>query len=186
MDPASMATIGIGASAVGAGVGAIGNLENAQAQKEALQYQAALAQQQAAIDLQLSTREIMAGGVEAIKAGFQTATVRGAQRAGFGAGNIMGATPGRVMASTTQQGQWQQQIIASNAMGRAYRLQVDAAGQQGKAALATLGASQAQIAGDIGATSSILGGVASVGTKVAQYGTQFGGTPGSSFFNAPA
>jgi len=177
--------VGMGASAVGAGVSAIGAMETGTAQNQAMLYQAGVAQQQAAINLQQSTREIMGGGLEAYQKGLKIAQQVGMQRVGFGAGNIAGATPQRVVAGTIQQGQLAQQVIAGNAMNRAYRLQVAAASDEAQANLYKFEGAQAQTAGDIGATASILGGVGSVGTKAMQFGQSFPSF-GSSFFNASA
>jgi hypothetical protein len=182
-----MGIVGMGASALGAGVSAIGAMETGTAQNTAYLYQSAVAQQQAAINLQESTREIMGGGLEAYEKGLKVAEQRGEQRVGFGAGNISvsSATPQRVMEGTTQQGQLAQQVIAGNAMNRAYRLQVAAASDEAQANLYKFEGAQAQTAGDIGATASILGGVGSVATKAMQFGQSFPSF-GSSFFNAQA
>lgn len=173
----SFAAIGLGASALGAGVQAVGALQTASAQAAQLKYQAGVAQMNAQVAAAEAVRYQQEGAVQAQEVGLRYAQTRGAQRAAYGAGNISGVTPARVMASTTAVGQEQEAITRANAAYKTYGAQVQQASDVAQAGADLAGAAQAQTAGGISALGTVLGGVGSVSTKYAQLGASFGSNP---------
>lgn len=180
-DPVSLAAIGMGTAAAGAATGAIGSLFQGQAQSNMYKYQAGVAQVNATVAKQDSTYATEAGNVEATNSGMRTRAEVGATRVGFGAGNVSGASTGRVIASETEIGQENQATIRANAAKRAYGFDVKAAGDTATAGAMDVAATTSEESGELGAISSIIGGAGSVASKWAQYGQSFGktsGTPG--------
>ena len=175
-DPISIAAIvGAGASVAGAGVSAYGNLAKGQADSSMYQYQAGVAQVNAKIAQQDANYALQSGEVQGQQAGMRERQVLGATRAGFGASNVEGASKNAVISSEIQVGQQNQGIIAANAAKRAYGFEVGAASDTAQAGALGVAADTSKTAGDIGAVSSILGGVSSVSSKWMQAYPAFAG-----------
>lgn len=171
-----LALAGIGAGAAGSVIGALGKLGQGQSEAQMYNYQAGVAAVNAQIAKQDANYTLDAGGVQQQQAGMRERATIGATRAGFGASNVAGASKNAVVSSEIEVGQQNQGIIAANAAKRAYGFEVGAASDTATAGALDFSASNAKTAGDIGAVSSILGGVSSVSSKWLQMGPAFGGT----------
>ena len=179
-DPVSIAAIvSAGAAVAGAGVSAYGSLSKGQDESQMYNYQAGVAKVNAQIAKQDANYTLAEGGVQGQEAGMRERAVVGATRAGFGASNVAGASKNNVISSEIEVGQQTQGIIAANAAKKAYGFEVSAAGDTATAGADVFAASNAKTAGDIGAVSSILGGVSSVSSKWLQMGPAFGGGGGT-------
>lgn len=175
-DPVTMmAVIGGGAAAGGAITGAIGSEAKGQSEAQMYNYQAGVAKVNAQIAKQDANYALEVGGVQGQQAGMRERATIGATRAGFGASNVSGGSKNAVIASEIEVGQQNQGIIAANAAKRAYGYEVGAAGDTATAGALGFAAGNAKTAGNIGAVSSILGGVSSVSSKWLQMGPAFGG-----------
>ena len=164
-----LAPQGLVGSLVGSVVNASGQQEQAQAQAEAAAYQAQVAQNNAAIAQSNAKLDIQAGETAAVNQGFKTRAAVGSARANQGAS---GVDPNTGSASAVQAGQ--QEIgyldaltLRSDAAKKAYGQEVAATSETAQAGLETLEAGQAQEAGTIGATGTLLSGVSTVGTNFA-------------------
>jgi hypothetical protein len=173
-DPVTLTAITIGATAAGAGVGALGKLGQGQSEAQMYNYQAGVARVNAQIAKQDANYTVAAGGVQQEQAGMRERANIGATRAGFGASNVAGGSKNAVVSSEIEVGQQNQGIVAANAAKRAYGFEVGAASDTATAGALDFSATNAKTAGDIGAVSSILGGVSSVSSKWLQMGPAFG------------
>ncbi len=171
-DPLTLAALG--ATAGGAAIGAFGKLAQGQSESQMYNYQAGVARVNAQIAKQDANYTLEAGGVQGQEAGMRERATIGATRAGFGASNVAGGSKNAVIASEIAVGQQNQGIIAANAAKRAYGFEVGAASDTATAGALDFAGSNAKTAGDIGAVSSILGGVSSVSSKWLQMGPAFG------------
>lgn len=178
-DPITIAALG--ATAGGAIMGAVGSAAKGQSEAQMYNYQAGVARVNAQIAKQDANYTLEAGGVQGQQAGMRERATIGATRAGFGASNVGGTSKNAVISSEIEVGQQNQGIIAANAAKRAYGYEVGAAGDTATAGALDFSASNAKTAGDIGAVSSILGGVSSVSSKWLQMGPAFGGTDSLEF-----
>lgn len=172
-DPITLTALA--ATAGGAVVGAIGKEQQGSAEANMYNYQAGVAQVNAQIAKQDANYAIEAGGVSAQEAGMRQRAELGATRAGFGASNVAGGSQNKVISSEIEVGQQTQGIIRANAAKRAYGYEVGAASDTAQAGAFGAAAETSKTAGDIGAVSSILGGVGSVSSKWLQLGPAFGG-----------
>lgn len=172
-DPITIAAIG--ATAGGAIMGAVGSEAKGKSEAQMYNYQAGVARVNAQIATQDANYTLAAGGVQGEQAGMRERATVGATRAGFGASNVAGASKNAVVSSEIEVGQQNQGIIAANAAKRAYGFEVGAASDTATAGALDFSATNAKEAGDIGAVSSILGGVSSVSSKWLQMGPAFGG-----------
>lgn len=172
-DPLTIAALG--ATAGGAIMGAVGKEAQGQSEAQMYNYQAGVARVNAQIADQDANYTLQAGGVQSQQAGMRERATIGATRAGFGASNVSGGSKNAVVSSEIEVGQQNQGIIAANAAKRAYGFEVGAASDTATAGALDFSASNAKTAGDIGAVSSILGGVSSVSSKWLQMGPAFGG-----------
>lgn len=177
-DPVTLAAIGMGASAGGSAISALGSIGKGSAEASMYNYQAGVARVNAQIAKQDANYTLEAGGVQSQQAGMRERATIGATRAGFGASNVAGGSKNAVISSEIEVGQQNQGIIAANSAKRAYGFEVGAASDTATAGALDFSASNAKTAGDIGAVSSILGGVSSVSSKWLQMGPAFGkGSP---------
>lgn len=175
-DPITLLAItGMAATAAGAGVSAFGKLTQGQSESNMFGYQAGVAKVNAQIAKQDANYTLAAGGVQGEQAGMRERAGIGATRAGFGASNVSGGSQSKVIASEIEVGQQNQGIIAANAAKRAYGFEVGAAGDTASAGAFDVAGKTSKTAGEIGAVSSILGGVGSVSSKWLQMGPAFGG-----------
>lgn len=167
-----MADFGIGEIALGASllsgvVGAGGAIYGGMAQKSMYDYQANVAQMNAKIAQQNAAYEVAQGETQAQIQGMKTRATVGAIRAQQGASglDINTGSSVEVRAGESEIGAFDQAVIRSNAQRRAYGFEVEAAGDVAQAALDREAGNTAELAGDIGGVSSLLGGIGSFGSK---------------------
>lgn len=166
-DPFTMAAIGMAASAASAGVSAVGSMQAGDASAKAYQYQAGVAEVNKKIAQQNADYQLKTGDTEAqqygMKSKFQQGTIRAGQASsGF---DVDTGTNARVQDSQSRISRIDQSQIRTNAGRRAYAYDVEAYNKGASADMARSSASNAETAGQIGALSSIVGGVSSVATK---------------------
>lgn len=166
-DPVSLTAITLGATAVGSITQAAGSIFGGLAGSAAYKYQAAIAQMNAKIAQQNAQYETAVGEVQAQQQGMKTRAEIGQTRATQGASglDLNSGTAVSVRASEAELGAEDQAMIRSNAARRAYGQEVIAAQETAQGQLDTMAASTSQTAGEIGAFSSILGGVGSFSDK---------------------
>lgn len=157
---------------VSTAVSAYSAYSSGQAKSAADKYQAGVAQINQQIAKQSADYAIAAGEVEAQQAGMKTRAQVGETIAQQGAGGLAigGGSNARVVQSEKEIGAENVGIIRSNAAKRAYGYEVEAVGESAKGNLLTMASSQAKTAGNLGAFSSIVGGVGSVATKWSKAG----------------
>ena len=196
-DPVTLAGVGLGSTLAGGLASAFGSEYSGKAAAGMYNYQAGVADVNATLAKQDAVYAESAGEVEAQQSGMKTRTQVGQTRADFAAGNVNAGTgtAGKVIASETEIGQFEQAQIRQNAAYRAYGFNVKGAEDVAQAGAYRTAAATSTTAGDIGAVSSILGSVGSVSSKWAQAGQSFGnngpfsnlggglGVPGSSMFS---
>jgi hypothetical protein len=180
---ATLAGIGLASSAAGGIMGAFGSEYSGQANKTMYGYQSGIA----AINSQLAKSDAeyarVAGEREAEIAGLKGREIVGATKAGYAAGNIdptTGSAKG-VLTSEAFVNAANQNTIRANAAKRAYGFEVTAAEDTAQSQLYTMAGNTSATAGNIGAVSSLLGGVGSVSSKwlAGQQAGIFGGSSGS-------
>lgn len=171
--PTALATIAGGANAGGAVLGAIGALTTGNANAAMYNYRAGMAQINKQVADQNAQYSIETGGISAEEKGLQGGQVIGATKvAQSGAGiDVNSGTAKVVRENQTSAVAEDQSIIRWNAAKKAYGHEVEAAQDTAESVLDTSAASTAKTAGEIGALSSILGGVSSVASKWSQANT---------------
>ena len=176
-DPVSLAGVGLGSSLVGGFASAFGSEYSGKAAAGMYNYQAGVAQTNAALAAQDAVYAESAGEVEAQTSGMRTRAQVGQTRVDFAAGNIDASrgTASKVLSSETEIGQFEQAQIRQNAAYRAYGFNVKGAEDVAQAGAYKTAAATSLVSGDIGAVSSILGGVGSVSSKWSQASQSFGG-----------
>jgi hypothetical protein len=134
-------------------------------------YRAQVAQNNAIIARQNAEADTAAGNARAEQAGQRSAATMGAILAGQGASGIDVNTgsAAAVQKSERMLSQEDALTIRSNAAMQAYGYQTQAATNAEQAALYGAEATNAPLAGDIGAGGTLLSGAASVGSKYAQW-----------------
>lgn len=165
--PGAVAGVGMGAQAAGSIVGAIGSIWQGQAQSQMYNYQAGIAKVNQQIEQQNANYALQVGEVAAQQSGLQTKAVVSGTKAAQGASNIdvnSGSTTA-VRSSETELGQENEAIIRADAAKRAYGYSVGAFQQGAQAEIYKTSAATSITAGDIGAASSLLGGVSGVSSK---------------------
>lgn len=185
----AMGVIGIGASIAGGITAAEGAKTTAAAQQQTYNYQAGVAQINSAIDLQNADWARNQGDAEAMQYGMKEgqtlANIKTAQAASGIDVNSGSAVDVRSSARTV--GAIDTAQIRSNAAKVAYDYDVKSTSDLNQSTLDIMGGQNAIVAGDIAATTSILGSVSSVASKWTQ-GQQAGlwggtakSTPGVGF-----
>jgi hypothetical protein len=175
-DPTTMIAVGgMAATAIGGLVGAMGSSYTGQAQAAAYNYKAGLATVNSQIAKQNADYEIATGEVEAQQSGMKTREMVGQEKAIAGASGLDVNTGSKaaVVQSTEEIGGENQAVIRSNAARRAYGYDVQALQFEAESQLDKGAATMAKTAGDIGAVSTILGTMGSLGSKYIQ-GKQIG------------
>ena len=177
-DPVSLTLAGIGmASSIAGGVvGAEGAKYQGQAQANMYGYQAGVARVNATLAQQDANYATTAGEVEAQTAGMRTRAQVGQTKATIAAGNLdtSSGSGSKVLQSETEIGQFNEATIRANAAKRAYGFNVAGAQDVAQAGAFDVAAATSKTAGDISATSSILGAVGSVSSKWTQANQSFG------------
>lgn len=176
MGPASIAQTSVGATAAGGVVSAISSILGGESQAGMFKYQAGVAQLNERIAKQNADWSRAAGVVERQQAGmesrFKIGTTKVAQAAG--GFDVNAGTNVIVRESEGEVGRHNQDLITSNAAKRAYGFDLEAVKEKAQAGVYEAGAEKAEMAGGIGAVSSILGSASSVASKWLQYGPAFG------------
>src|SRR5262252_10255297 len=162
--------IGLGSSIAGGITGAIGSVTQGNANAAMYNYQANLALVNAQIAKQNAAYELALGETQAQMSGMKTRAVISQTRATQGAGglDVNSGTNVKVRESELQVGQFDEAMIRNNASRRAYGQEIQAFEDTAQSQLDQYAASNAKTAGEIGAASSILGGVGSFASKWTQ------------------
>lgn len=165
--PAAIAGVGLVASAGGAITSAIGSVFQGQAQAAQYNYQAGVARVNQTLAQQDANYALAAGEVEAQQQGMKTRAEVGLTRAVQGASNVDVNTgsSSQVVKSEIEIGQENEALVRADAAKRAFGYNVEAAKQGAQAGVYTSAAKTSIEAGQLGAVSSILGGVGSVSSK---------------------
>jgi Tfp pilus assembly protein FimV len=164
---APLAIVGIGASLVGGVVSAYGAEAKGQADQAMYNYQAGVAKLKAQIAQQNAEYAVRSGGSAAYQSGLKTGETVGVQKAAQGASGVdvnTGSTKA-VRDTTTQLGEYDQQLIRENYAKKAYGYEVERETKTAEAGADVVAGEQAKKAGDINAFASILGSVGSVASK---------------------
>lgn len=191
MSAGAMAGVGLLSSVAGAITGAVGSVYQGSANAAMYTYQAGVAQINSVLAKQDANWAIESGNVEAQQAGMKAREQIGLTRVAQGAGNI-DVNTGSARAVTNSEGEIARQnqaIIESDALKKAYGFSVQSAKDVAQAGAYQTAAQTSQTTGDIGAISSLIGGVGSVSSKFSSGSTSgafanLGGglVPGSSMW----
>ena len=176
-DPATLAVVGMGASA-GAGIaGAFGSLFGGQAQSDQLSYQAGVAKMNQQIAKQNADYSKYVGEVEAQRVGMEGRSRIGSITAAKGASGVeVGSGSAQdVIGSQLDITQHDEATTRANAARKAYGHEMEGFEQGEQAKLLEKGAKNTKTASYINAASSLLGGASSVASKWSTYKTNFGG-----------
>ena len=180
-DPATLAMVGMGASAGGSLLQAFGAVSGGDAAASMYSYKAGVAQLNAKIAKQNADYSRATGEVEAQQSGMQTRYQIGQTKVAQASSNLDVNTGSAeaVRESEAEVGQENEAIIRSNAARRAYGYEVEAVKDESESQLDTMAASQSKQAGYLSGLGSIISGTASVSSKWLQYSSAFGGNPTS-------
>jgi len=177
--PAWMGYASLGASALGGVTGAVGAYQQGQAEAGAARYNAALAKENAAVAQQNAVIASQSGEQQAAMQEQRTRATVGAIKAGQAASGIDVSTGSAVdvRSSAAELGELDALTVRSNAAREAFGYTQQAAGMKAQSALDEYQAETAATAGEIGAASTLLGGVGSAASKYYAYKLQggFGG-----------
>lgn len=178
-DPATLATISIGASAAGGLTKAFGSFFGGEAQSSMYQYQASVAQVNKKIAEQNADYAIKAGESTAQREGMKGRYEFGAMKTGRAASGFQVGTGSnaKMLESKEAINTYNQSVIRSNAAKQAYGYKIDAMTAASQAQLYTMAASNAETAGIIEGIGSLVGGAGSVSSKWFQYSVG-AGSPG--------
>jgi hypothetical protein len=167
----ALAIAGVAASVIGAGVGAMGAISSANAQSAAAKYNAQVAQQNQQIAQQNATQAGQAGEQQAAMSEQKTRAEVGAIKTSQAASNVdvNSGSAVDVQSSAASLGELNAITIRGNAAKQAYGYETQGTGFANQATLDTSQAASATTAGEIGAGSTILGGLGSAGSTYAKY-----------------
>lgn len=172
-----LAGIGIGATLIGGVTSAVGALGTGASQQAMYNYQAGVAQLNSKIALQNADYAQTAGDTAGYQSGLKTGAVVGQQKADQGASglDVNSGSAAAVRTSTTNLGQYDQDLIATNYAKKAYGYEVESATQTAAAGADVIAGNNAVTASDISAAGTVLGTVGSVSSKWLQANSTFGG-----------
>lgn len=164
---AAMGAVGMGATLAGGITSAIGAEKTGEAQQAAFNYQAGVARINSQIDLQNADYARQQGENEATQFGMKAGQQGAAIKAGQAASGLDVNSGSAVAVQGSQRTITSMDLsrIRSNAAKTAYDFDVRSTMDLDQATLDVMGGQNAKIAGDINATSSILGSVGSVASK---------------------
>jgi hypothetical protein len=164
-------------SAIGAGVGAVGAISSANAASASANYNAQVAQQNQQIATQNATLAGQAGEAQAAQQQQKTRAEVGAIKTSQAAGNIdvNSGSALDVQSSAASLGELNAITIRGNAAKEAYGYETQSTSFENQAQLDAAQSSSDMTAGEIGAGSTILGGLGSAGSSYAKYMTQSSG-----------
>lgn len=180
MPSVSLPTVMMAATAAGAVTSAAGAMEQGAAGQAAANYQAAVAANNAKIANQNAAWDIQSGEIQAANRGLRARAQVGAQKASQGAGgvDVNTGSASDVRAGTAEMGMLDALTIRSNAARQAYSAEVQGVSDTAQSQLDIMQGEQSEKAGDIGAATSLLNGVSTVGSKYALWQKQFGASGG--------
>lgn len=158
---------------LGAGVKAYGSIQAGQAKQAQSMFQASIATRNQLIATQNADYSRQVGEVDAQTAGIKTSQTVGLEKAGQGASglDVNFGSAAQVRDSTQEIGWHDQQVIRSDAARKAYSYTQEAVNQGIQSQMYMKAGEDAETAGEIGATSSILGGMSSTADKWAKAAT---------------
>ena len=173
-DPVTM--IGAGAGIASSLLGAFGAEKAASAKSQQDQYLAGVARINAQIDRANADRDLQAGGIAGMEEGLKSAQQIADTKARQGASGFITDTGSnaQVTADQTKASQFDQDVIAWKTQIAAYGDNTKAATADSSAGMYSAASANDSAAGDIGALSSVLGGVTSVATRWTQSANAFG------------
>lgn len=165
------------AGLAGAGVSAYGQVKQGEAIASSEAYKAQVAENNAAIGRQNAVLDIQAGEISAVNKGLVTRAKVGSEKAQQGAAgvDVNTGSAADVRTGTAELGMLDSLTIRSGAAKKAWSDEVAATSDTAQAQLDRAAGSQAEEAGAIGATGSLLSGAATVGKNYASWQTQYGG-----------
>lgn len=175
---ANLGAIGAITSIGAAGLGAVGSIEQGNATSAADKYNAQIAANNAIIATQSANYAGAAGTAQAEQAGLQSRAKLGALVANEGASgvDINSGSNLQVQSSARELGELNAITIRSNAARTAYGYQVQGANDTAESTLDSMAANNATTAGEIGAASSVLGGLGSAASNYAKFTMNGGGS----------
>lgn len=172
IDPISIAAIAsVALSAVGAVAGAAGAAQQGAASADAARYQAQVANNNALIAEQNAQRASRVGAEKATREGLKSRAMVGAAIAGSAAAglDVNSGSPIDVIQTNREIGRLDQEQEVTNAAVTAYGYRAQGTNFKAESGLDEAKASQAEIAGDIGAFGSLLGNAGSIAGKYASF-----------------
>jgi hypothetical protein len=177
---ATLAYIAVGASVAGAGVAAYGSIEASEAQAASAKYNSEIATQNAVLAQRNATSAAQAGEQQVAVQQQKTRSEVGAIEANQAASNINvdSGSAVDVRSSAAELGELNALTVRSNAAKQAYGYETEAVGYKEQAALDTSAAEQDITAGEIGASTSLLGGLSSASTNWLNFAGSTGLNPG--------
>lgn len=155
---------------LGAGVKAYGNIQEGEAKNAQAQFQAGIAEHNKILAYQNADYSRQVGEVDAQTSGLKTGQIIGQQKAAQGASNLDVNFGSNVQVRESQHeiGWHDQQVIRSDAARKAYAYEQEGVTQTMQADLYRRAGADALQAGEINATSSIIGGITSTADKFAK------------------
>ena len=177
-DPVTLGTASLVVGALGTGVSVLGQIQSANAQAAQANYQAQVAKNNQTIAYQNKEEAAQAANAQAEQTSLANSEKIGQIKAAEGAGYIdpNSGSPADVSKSQREIGELGTQNVIQQGNLQQYGYASQATGYGAQAGLESAIAAQAPIAGAIGAGSSLLQGVSSIGSKYA-YMTQTGVLP---------
>lgn len=167
MDPVTLTAVSIGSTALGGATSAIGSIISGNASKQMYDYQSGIAQMNERIAKQDASYARDVGETEAQASGMKTRFTLGkivSTQAGSGL-DVNSGSNLRVQESEQEIGTHDESVIRSTAAKRAYGYEVEAAQASAQGQVYKMAGKNAQVAGEIGAATSILGSASSVADK---------------------
>lgn len=171
MGAGALAGIGLGTSLFGGVTGALGSISAGNAAAAADNYNASIAEQDAKSATQNATWAAQAGEAQAGQESQKTRATVGSIKAAQAANglDVNSGSAVDVRSSSSELGQLSAINIRSNAARTAYGYQVQSTSDEAQSKLDKFDASQSEIAGEVGAASSLLGGSGSAATNYASF-----------------
>lgn len=176
-DPFSLAAASAGSSMIGGAISAGGSILSGQSQSAMYGYQAGVAQLNQKIALQNADYTRIVGGSANYKQGLTTGATLAAEKSGQSASglDVNSGSGAAVRSSTTQLGQYDESVMATNYAKKAYDYDVEAASKGAEASADLIAGKNAVTASYVSAAGSILGTAGSVSSKWLQGSSAFGG-----------
>lgn len=171
MEPVTMMSIALGASALSTGMGVFSAIQQGNAQSKQAKYQAEVARQNQQLAEEQASAERKQGYDNMIAKRQETAKLIGRQRAAMGASGVTvgeGSTLD-LMADTAAQGEMDAIDAYNKGLDAAYNTELQAHNFGAQASAYDSQASSSKHAGYLNAASSALGGIADIGSTWANF-----------------